>query len=93
MEGTEGPFTIASFWLVEALTWPGGAGRPKTLRGPAGLGADLGIFAEEIDPRTGAQLGNTPQAFRHVGLINAALRLAGTSAKGGKASAPAAAKD
>ena len=43
---------------------------------------DLGSFAEEIDPATGTQLGNTPQAFTHIGLINAGLRLARTSDKG-----------
>lgn len=41
-----------------------------------GHGNDLGLLAEEADPDTGAALGNVPQAFSHVGLVNAAWRLA-----------------
>lgn len=83
MEGTEGAFTIASFWLVEALALAGRCGEAEKLfEGLVGLGGELGSLAEQIDPTTGAQLGNTPQAFTHIGLINAGLRLAGASAKG-----------
>lgn len=82
LEGTEGAFMIASFWLVQALTLAGRHQEATTLfEGLVDLGGGLGIFAEEIDPATGAQLGNTPQAFTHIGLINAGLRLAGVSAK------------
>lgn len=43
------------------------------------LAGSVGLFAEEFDWQTGEQLGNTPQAFTHIGLINAALRLQDTS--------------
>ncbi len=54
------------------------------------MAGDLGLFAEEIDPVTGEQLGNTPQAFTHIGLINAGLRLAHDTAKGAGSAGPVA---
>lgn len=82
LPGQEGAFTICSFWLVEALTL---AGRHddahRTFTAMTDYASPLGIYAEEIDPETGDQLGNIPQAFTHIGLINAALRLGGTTAK------------
>ena len=74
----EGAFGICSFWAVECLARGGDVGeahaRPSS--SCSRYANDVGLFAEEIDPDTGAALGNFPQAFTHVGLINAALTLA-----------------
>ncbi len=83
LAGQEGAFAITSFWLVEALAL---AGR-RTEAQAAGdalvaLQGLTGLYAEELDPATGAHLGNTPQAFTHIGLINAALRLTRQSLRG-----------
>jgi GH15 family glucan-1,4-alpha-glucosidase len=73
----EGAFGICSFWAVECAVLGGDlVGATRTFEQLLGLGNDLGLFAEEIDPGTGAALGNFPQAFTHIGLINAALTLA-----------------
>src|SRR4029078_140576 len=74
----EGAFGICSFWGAEYLALGGGTveDAQSTLEGLCAYGNDGGLFAEEIDPQTGAALGNFPQAFTHVGLINAALSLA-----------------
>jgi GH15 family glucan-1,4-alpha-glucosidase len=73
----EGAFGICSFWAAEYLAMGGGsvAEATSTLHELVGYANDLGLFAEEIDPDTGEALGNFPQAFTHVGLINAALSL------------------
>ena len=74
----EGAFGICSFWGVEYLAMGGGTldeARAAFDR-LCDHANDVGLFAEEIDPATGAALGNFPQAFTHVGLINAALSLA-----------------
>ena len=71
----EGAFGICSFWALECLALGGGTStRPSGARRACSRCAnDVGLFAEEIDPATGEALGNFPQAFTHVGLINAAL--------------------
>jgi GH15 family glucan-1,4-alpha-glucosidase len=75
-KGDTAGFTISSFWLVECLALAGRvAEATETFEQLLALGNDLGLFAEEIDPSTGHQLGNYPQAFSHVGLVNAAWRL------------------
>lgn len=73
----EGAFGICSFWGVEYLALGGGtaAEARETFERLCRYANDVGLFAEEIDPQTGAALGNFPQAFTHVGLINAALSL------------------
>ncbi len=69
-------FVLCSFWLVECLVLAGETDRARTLfEKVLGHANDLGLFAEQIDLASGAQLGNTPQALSHIGLINAAWRL------------------
>ncbi|SCG39147.1 glycoside hydrolase family 15 protein [Micromonospora inositola] len=69
-------FVLCSFWLVECLVMTGQRDRARALfEKVLGQANDVGLFAEQIDLRTGAQLGNTPQALSHIGLINAAWRL------------------
>mgnify|MGYP001238895947 CR=1 FL=1 len=77
LPGGEGAFVICSFWLIEALAHLGRLDQAHELfQRMLRRRNDLGLLAEEIDPETGEQRGNFPQAFSHVGLINAALTLA-----------------
>lgn len=73
----EGAFGICGFWAVEHLARGGGTldEAQRLFDDLLRAGNDLGLFAEEVDPRDGAALGNFPQAFTHIGLINAALAL------------------
>ena len=72
----EGAFIACSFWLVEALALQGESERARHLFDRLlGLSNDLGLLAEEYDPVAGQQLGNFPQAFSHLALVNAALTL------------------
>lgn len=69
-------FLLCSFWLVECLVMAGERRRAAELfERVVGHANDVGLFSEQIDLVTGAQLGNTPQALSHIGLINAAWRL------------------
>jgi GH15 family glucan-1,4-alpha-glucosidase len=73
----EGAFGICGFWAVECRARAGDvAGARRAFEELLACANDVGLFAEEIDPETGAALGNFPQAFTHIGLINAALALA-----------------
>ena len=76
----EGAFGICSFWAVECQARGGDVeGAKRAFERLLPNANDVGLFAEEIDPETGAALGNFPQAFTHIGLINAALTLADAS--------------
>ncbi len=73
LEGEEGTFLLCTFWLAEAQALAGQLERATaTFSRAAVYGNDLGLFAEEVDPRNRELLGNFPQAFSHIGLINAA---------------------
>jgi GH15 family glucan-1,4-alpha-glucosidase len=80
----EGAFGICSFWAIDNLARHGDlAAAERSFAALLAFANDLGLYAEEIDPATGAALGNFPQAFTHVGLINAALALARARRGGG----------
>jgi GH15 family glucan-1,4-alpha-glucosidase len=77
LAGDEGSFLLCTFWLAHALALGGEVARAREVFGRAAAFAnDLGLLAEEVDGRTGELLGNFPQAFSHVGLVNAAWAIA-----------------
>jgi GH15 family glucan-1,4-alpha-glucosidase len=76
LPGEEGTFTICSFWLVSALVEIGELQRAHRLcEKLLGFSSSLGLYGEEIEPATGRHLGNFPQAFTHLALINAVMRV------------------
>ena len=82
LEGEEGTFLLCTFWLAQAQAM---AGRVKDARATFERAVahvnDVGLLAEEIDGATGEMLGNFPQAFSHIGLINAASEIAEAEAR------------
>jgi GH15 family glucan-1,4-alpha-glucosidase len=72
----EGSFGICAFWAIECLAQGGDIDAATTrFEQLLAYANDVGLYAEEIDPATGAALGNFPQSFTHIGLINAALAI------------------
>lgn len=76
LSGSEGAFLICSFWLVDALLVLERAEEARALfERLLAKANDVGLYAEEIDPSHGLFLGNYPQAFTHLALINSAIHL------------------
>jgi alpha,alpha-trehalase len=76
LEGEEGTFTICSFWLVSALAEIGELDRARTLcEKLLSYASPLLLYAEEIEPHSGRHLGNFPQAFTQLALINAVMHI------------------
>jgi GH15 family glucan-1,4-alpha-glucosidase len=76
LQGEEGTFTICSFWLVSALCEIGEPERARRLcERLLSHASPLQLYAEEIDALSGQHLGNFPQAFTHLALINAVLHV------------------
>lgn len=83
LPGGEGAFLVCSFWLADALYMTGRTKEARELfERLAGLANDVGLLSEEFDPVTGRHLGNFPQAFSHIGLVNTALALCGEDGAG-----------
>ena len=75
LRGSEGTFTLCTFWLVEALTRAGRLSEARLIfEKMLSYANHLGLYSEEISP-TGEQTGNFPQAFSHFSLISAAYNL------------------
>ena len=77
LSGTEGTFLLCTFWLAQALAMAGQVDRARSVfESAAAYANDVGLLAEEVDSATGELCGNFPQAFSHVGLVNAAWAIA-----------------
>jgi GH15 family glucan-1,4-alpha-glucosidase len=80
LTGSEGSFGICNFWMTEVLARAGKRDdAQRYFEEVLNRANTVGLWSEEIDPATGEYLGNYPQAFTHIGLINAALALSESS--------------
>ena len=85
LPGREGTFTSCAFWVTGCLALAGRTREAETRFGQLlAHGNDLGLFSEEIDPVTGDMLGNFPQGFTHMSIVNGAKRLQEALAKFGR---------
>ncbi|NKY31398.1 glycoside hydrolase family 15 protein [Nocardia gamkensis] len=77
LPGDEGAFVLCSFWLIDNLTLQGRIEEAEQLyESLCARASPLGLFSEQIDPSTGAFMGNFPQAFSHIGVIASGVNLA-----------------
>jgi GH15 family glucan-1,4-alpha-glucosidase len=84
-EAPEGAFLACTFWMIDALARCGCVDEAETLMEEAiGLGGELGLLAEEVEPSTGEMLGNHPQALSHSTLVAAALSIEAAKASGSR---------
>ncbi|MCL4538687.1 MAG: glycoside hydrolase family 15 protein, partial [Bacteroidetes bacterium] len=94
LSGKEGAFLLCSFWLVKALALSDRISEAEAiLNKVVKYAGRTGLFSEEIDPETGKQLGNLPQAFSHIGLINSVLYLEHVKGKSHAGPTPTGAKE
>ena len=86
LAGEEGTFLLCTFWLAQAQALAGDveAAAATFERAVAAIN-DVGLLAEEVDPRSGEMIGNFPQAFSHIGLINAAWAITQAQQRTGRA--------
>jgi GH15 family glucan-1,4-alpha-glucosidase len=83
LAGREGTFLLCTFWLAEALALLGETTRAReTFEAAIRHANDLGLLSEEVDAGSGELLGNFPQAFSHIGLVNAAWAISRVEAGG-----------
>ncbi|MDX6324197.1 MAG: alpha,alpha-trehalase [Nocardioidaceae bacterium] len=85
LAGEEGTFLLCTFWLAQALAMADEVDRAREVfERAAGYVNDVGLLAEEVDSTTGEMLGNFPQAFSHIGLVNAAWAISEAERRGGR---------
>jgi GH15 family glucan-1,4-alpha-glucosidase len=86
LTGEEGTFLLCTFWLAQALATSGQIARAREVFERAiSYRNDVGLLSEEVERTTGELLGNFPQAFSHIGLVNAAWAIAQAEATHGSA--------
>ena len=90
LEGSEGAFLLCTFWLAHALALAGEVERARaTFKRAIAYVNDVGLLAEEVDPASGELLGNFPQAFSHIGLVNAAWAISQAESRPPESGEPA----